>query len=40
MSRSVKQEYPPKRVITLPEEKIIFKVGQGFVIATEQEEDS
>jgi hypothetical protein len=40
MSRSVKQDYPPKRVITLPEEKIIYVIGEGFVVATVEDEES
>lgn len=38
MSRSVKQDYPPKRVITLPDEKIVYRVGEGFVIEEHEEE--
>lgn len=40
MSRSIRSEYPPKRVITLPEEKIVFKPGQGFVIEVPEDEDN
>lgn len=40
MSRSVKQEYPPKQVITLPTEKIVWKHGEGFVIEEHDERDT
>lgn len=44
MSRSVKHTYPPyvnppKRVITLPDEKIVFKPGEGFVIEVPEESE-
>jgi hypothetical protein len=40
MSRSVRQSYPPKQVITLPEEKIVYVIGEGFVVATVEERDT
>lgn len=39
MSRSIRSVYPPKTVITVPEEKIIYVIGEGFIIGTVEDND-